>query len=204
MGQEDFLSLLAYGFPSSPPPAGPSPQEHTCRSYSSEVVGPAQHHAGPVAGALDQRPGQGGEQEDHGQVQHRHEEGEVEALYGVQSTAGRPGAVRQQPSLGSPPPAPGAGALIRCLLRALQGFSPTVQSLGIRDLVPIWRSHRQQVDKWGSTVAQCYLHLQQPVSYLLQPLPMAHTQGTAAWARVAMPAIRVLNYFSTRWSTAVA
>lgn len=105
MGQEDFLSLLAYGFPSSPPPAGPSPQEHTCRSYSSEVVGPAQHHAGPVAGALDQRPGQGGEQEDHGQVQHRHEEGEVEALYGAQSTAGRPGAVRQQPSLGSPAPA---------------------------------------------------------------------------------------------------
>lgn len=51
-----------------------------CGSYSSEVVGPAEHHAGPVAGALNQGPRQGGEQEDHGQVQHRHEQGEVEAL----------------------------------------------------------------------------------------------------------------------------
>lgn len=83
-------------FPSQPPLAGalPTPtaqaraQAHTCRSYSAEVVCPAEHHAGPVAGALHQRPGQGGEQEDHGQVQHRHEEGEVETLHGAQSTDG--------------------------------------------------------------------------------------------------------------------
>lgn len=127
------------------PPAGPSPQKHTCRSYSSEVVGPAQHHAGPVAGALDQRPGQGGEQEDHSQVQHRHEEGEVEALYGAQSTA----AGRSLDAALTSAPHLVAGALSQCSLRALWGLSPALQSLGIRDLVPPRRSHRQQADKWA-------------------------------------------------------
>lgn len=39
---------------SSRPQAGP-----TCGGHSSEVVRPAEHHSGPVAGALNQRPGQG-------------------------------------------------------------------------------------------------------------------------------------------------
>lgn len=60
---------------SSPPHTGP-----TCGGHSSEVVRPAQHHPCPVAGALNQCPGQGGEEEDDGQVQHGHEERKVEAL----------------------------------------------------------------------------------------------------------------------------
>lgn len=60
---------------SSPPHTGP-----TCGGHSSEVVRPAQHHPGLVAGALNQCPGQGGEEEDDGQVQHGHEERKVEAL----------------------------------------------------------------------------------------------------------------------------
>lgn len=31
----------------------------TCGGHSPEVISPAEHHAGPVAGALNQRPGQG-------------------------------------------------------------------------------------------------------------------------------------------------
>lgn len=60
----------------STPHAGP-----TCGGHSSEVVSPAEHHPGPVAGALNQCPGQGREKEDHGQVQHGHEERKVEALW---------------------------------------------------------------------------------------------------------------------------
>lgn len=96
MGGEGLLStpprlclFSAHSFPNNTAPslhaprAAPGPR--TCGSHSPEVVCPAQHHAGPVAGALNQGPGQGGEQEDHGQVQHCHEEWEVEAL-GAQST----------------------------------------------------------------------------------------------------------------------
>lgn len=41
-----------------------------------------------MAGALNQGPGEGGEEEDHGQVQHGHEEREVEALRGPNQKAG--------------------------------------------------------------------------------------------------------------------
>lgn len=75
----DGLSFMP-SFPSELPPTPARRQARTGGSHSPEVVRPAQHHAGPVAGALSQGPGQGGEQEDHGQVQHCHEEGEVEAL----------------------------------------------------------------------------------------------------------------------------
>lgn len=61
---------------SSHPGVGP-----TCGGHPSEVVCPAEHHSGPVAGTLNQRPGQGREEEDHGQVQHGHKEREVEALW---------------------------------------------------------------------------------------------------------------------------
>ena len=87
-------------------PPGTTPRARTCGSHSSEVVGPAQHHAGPVAGALNQGPGQGREQEDHGQVQHGHEEGEVEALHGAQAQSTDGGAVtacRRPPGSCLPP-----------------------------------------------------------------------------------------------------
>lgn len=130
------------GFPNNPPPTvPPTPMgTHTCRSYSSEVVSPAQHHARPVAGALNQRPGQGREQEDHSQVQHCHEEGEVEALYGVQSTGGA-GGVECRPRLAAsslPPRLGGRGAhsVLHEGFAAYEGLPPTLQLLG-SDLVPI-------------------------------------------------------------------
>lgn len=49
-GSSDLWPRLS----SSHPQAGP-----TCGGHSSEVVSPAEHHSGPVAGALNQRPGQG-------------------------------------------------------------------------------------------------------------------------------------------------
>lgn len=67
----------------SPPHTGP-----TCGGHSSEVVSPAEHHPGPAAGALHQCPGQGGEEKDHSQVQHGHEEWKVEALWGPKQIAG--------------------------------------------------------------------------------------------------------------------
>lgn len=67
--------LSGLGSPAALPTLGP-----TCGGHSSEVVRPAEHHPGLVAGALNQCPGQGGEEEDHGQVQHGHEEWKVEAL----------------------------------------------------------------------------------------------------------------------------
>lgn len=120
--------------------APPPPWARTCRSYSSEVVGPAQHHAGPVAGALNQRPGQGREQEDHSQVQHRHEEGEVETLYGVQSTGGA-GGVERWPRLAAsslPPLLGGRGAnsVLHEGFAAYEALPPTLQLLG-SDSVPI-------------------------------------------------------------------
>lgn len=91
---------------------------HTCGSYSSEVVGPAEHHAGPVAGALNQGPRQGGEQEDHGQVQHRHEQGEVEAL----RAAGARGRLYSPPAPEGSPPPPAGG--VRRARQRMRGLDP--------------------------------------------------------------------------------
>lgn len=52
-----------------------------CPSCCSEEVSPAQHRAGPVAGALNQPPEQGGEQ-DHSQGQHRPELGKRKLFLG--------------------------------------------------------------------------------------------------------------------------
>lgn len=100
-------------------PPRTSPRARTCGSHSSEVVGPAQHHAGPVAGALNQGPGQGREQEYHSQVQHGHEEGEVEALYGAQAQSTDGGAV----TACCQPPAPASRLPPRLYLVAGRCFS---------------------------------------------------------------------------------
>ena len=115
-----FLSgPLAFLSGSGPLHPGASRQwAHTCGSYSSEVVGPAEHHAGPVAGALNQGPGQGREQEDHGQVQHRHEQGEVEALRG----AGARGRLYSPPAPEGSPPPPAGG--VRRARQRMRGLGP--------------------------------------------------------------------------------
>lgn len=126
---------LANGFPSDPPSrphlprARTAPRPRTCGSYSPEVVRPAQHHAGPVAGALNQGPGQGREQEDHGQVQHRHEEREVEALRSPKHRQTGWLQLRLRPA--PPPSSPWLGevALTAWFIRALQWPGPPTPTL---------------------------------------------------------------------------
>lgn len=94
----------------------------TCGGHSSEVVSPAEHHPGPVAGALNQCPGQGGEEEDHGQVQHGHEERKVEALWGPKQTAG----VERCHTAPLSPVVAGANAVL-CMMPWNKGLVPTVE-----------------------------------------------------------------------------